>query len=193
MLTYQRGRVGRRSGTRPAGAVIALLAVVLAVAGCSQVLPIGPGPHPAPVQRHLGTPIVLQLVRSQPSSPAGRCPAGSATLQAAAAFPGSGQCYRKIGTPLTITSAAVTYVQQPARNQQPASYGLMITVPAGDRAALLAITTKAYRSRDALAIIAVDKTWGAPHVASPFTVGFEIPSRNRNQALQLERKLVPSA
>jgi hypothetical protein len=109
-------------------------------------------------------------------------------------FPGSGQCYRQLGKPLTITSAAVTYFQQPARNQQPANYGLFITLPAADRAALLAITTKAFHSRDPLAIIVAGKTWGVPLVLAPFTGGrFEIGTQSTNQALQLQRTLVPTA
>jgi hypothetical protein len=190
-MTYQRGRIVRRSGRCPAGAGIALAALVLTVAGCSQALPLGPAPA---AQHHLATEIVLQIVRGQPPSSAGSCAAGSAKLpQAAAEFPGSGQCYRKTGRPLTITSGAVTYFQQPAMNQQPANYGLVITVPAADRAALLAITTQAYHSRDPLAIIVAGKTWGVPNVAGPFTGRFEIPAQSANQALQLQRTLVPSA
>jgi preprotein translocase subunit SecD len=78
-------------------------------------------------------------------------------------------------------------------NQQPANYGLMITVPAADRAALLAIATQAYHYRDPLAIIVAGKTWGVPNVAGPFTGRFEIPAQSANQALQLQRTLVPSA
>jgi hypothetical protein len=181
----------RRSGRRPPGAGIALAAVALTIAGCSQALPLG---QARATQHHLASAIVLQIVLAQPSSPAGSCPAGSARLPPAAEdFPGSGQCYRRLGEPLTITSAVVRYVQQPAANQQPANYGLMISVPAADRAALFAITTKAYHSRNPLAIIVAGKTWGAPNVAGPFTGRFEIPAQSANQALQLQRTLIPSA
>lgn len=183
----------RRSCERPARAGIALAALALTLAGCSQALPLG---HKPAGQHHLSSPIVLQIVVSQPSSAAGSCPAGSARLpKAADEFPGSGsgQCYRRLGEPLTITSAAVTYLQQPAVNQQPANYGLGITVPAADKAALLAITTKAYHSRDELATIVAGKTWDVANVESPFTSQFEIPAQNANQALQLQRKLIPSA
>ncbi len=122
--------------------------------------------------------IVLQIVVSQPLSAAGSCPAGSATLPPAAEeFPGSGQCYRR----------------QPAANQQPANYGLGITVPAADRTALTAITTKAYRSRDSIATIVAGKTWSVANVPGPFTGQFEIPAQSANQALQLQRTLIPSA
>jgi hypothetical protein len=87
----------------------------------------------------------------------------------------------------------VRYLQQPAANQQPANYGLMVSVSAADRAALLAITTKAYHSRDPLAVIVAGKTWGAPNVAGPFTSRFEIPAQSANQALELQHTLIPSA
>jgi len=178
---------------RPSSVLASVLAagLMLTVAGCSDVLPLGPAPA-AP--RHLATAIVLQAVRSQPSSPAGTCPAGSASLAEGAKFPGSGQCYRQLGKPLTITSAAVTLYQQPAGPQgQPAMYVLRVTLPAADRAALKAITTTAYHSRDQLATIVAGKTWGIGYVWAPFTAGqFEIPAQSRNQALQLERMLVPS-
>ncbi len=190
-MTQQGGPTVRRSGRRRAGAGIALAAAALTAAGCSQALPLGPTPA---AQHHLASAIVLQIVLSQPSTPAGSCPTGSARLpKAAAQFPGSGQCYRRIGKPLIITSAAVIYVQQPATNQQPANYGLAITVSGADKAALLAITTKAYHSRDQIAIIAAGKTWAVPNVASPFTGRFEIPAQNAKQALQLQHTLIPSA
>jgi hypothetical protein len=179
----------RRSGKRLASAGTALAAVALT--GCSHALPLGPTPAG---QHHLHSAIVLQIVRSQPPTPAGSCPTGSARLpKAAEQFPGRGQCYRRLGKPLTITSAAVTYHQQPAASQQPANYGLGITVPAADKAALMAITTKAYHSHDPLAIIAVGKTWGVSNVTVPFTGRFEIPAQNAKQALQLQRTLIPSA
>jgi hypothetical protein len=190
-MTKHGGHTVRRSAKRPASAGIALAAAALALAGCSQALPLGPTPA---TQHHLKSAIVLQIVRSQPSSPAGSCPAGYARLpKAANQFPGSGQCYRRLGKPLTITSAAITYFQQPAVNHQPANYGLGITVPAADKAALLAITTEAYHSRDLIAIIAAGKTWRAASVEAPFTGRFEIPAQNANEALKLQRILIPSA
>jgi hypothetical protein len=181
----------RRSGRRQARAGIALAAISLAIAGCSQALPLGQTPA---AQHRLNSAIVLQIVVSQPSSSTGGCPAGYASLpKAASQFPGSGQCYRRLGKPLTITSAAVSYLQQPAVNQQPANYGLGITVPAADKAALLAITTRAYHSRDQIATIVAGETWGVANVLAPFTGRFEIPAQNANQALQLQRTLISSA
>jgi len=191
MMTEQGGATVRRSGRRPAGAGIALAAAALTVAGCSQALPVGPTPA---AQHHLASAIVLQIVQGRPSTPAGSCPAGYARLpKAAEQSPGTGQCYRRIGKPLSITSAAVTYLQQPAANQQPANYGLGIKVSAADKGALLAITTKAYHSQDLIAIIAVGKTWAVHDWAGPFTGQFEIPAQNAKQALQFQRTLIPSA
>jgi len=84
-------------------------------------------------------------------------------------------------------------LQQPAVNQQPASYGLGITVPAADKAALLEITTMAYHSRDQIATIVAGKTWSVANVIAPFTGRFEIRAQKANQALELQRTLIPSA
>jgi hypothetical protein len=88
--------------------------------------------------------------------------------------------------------AAASATGGSAANQQPASYGLGITVPAADNAALLAITTKAYHSRDQIATIVAGKTWSIASVDSPFTSQLEIPAQNAHQALQLQRTLIPS-
>ena len=181
----------RQSRRRAAGAGATLAALALTLAGCSHALPLR---HAPATQQHLNSAIVLQVVLSRPSSAAGGCPAGYARLpKAANQFPGGAQCYRRLGKPLTITSAAVTYIQQPAANQRPAQYGLAISVPTADRAALLAITTKAYHSHDQIATIVAGQTWGVANVDGPFADQFEIPARDANQALQLQRTLIPAA
>jgi hypothetical protein len=179
----------RGSGRRPAGAGVALAAVALTCAGCSHVLPLRPAP---PAARQLASAIVLQVVLSQPPSPAGKCAAGYATLAAPAAnFPGvSDSCYRKVGQPVTFTSAGVNNVYQPAGNQQPAVYGLAITLPAAEATELTAITTKAFHSRDQIAISVAGETWAVPFTA-PLTQGeFEIGAQTENQVLQLQRTLL---
>jgi hypothetical protein len=180
----------RGSGRRPAGAAIALAAVALTCAGCSHVLPLRPEPAGP---RQLASAIVLQLVLGQPPSPAGNCPGGYAKLSAPAAnFPGvSAACYRKVGQPVTFTSAAVTNVYQPAANQQPATYGLAITLPAAEATELTAITTKAFHSRDPIAISVAGKTWAVPYTEEPLTHGqFEIAAQSKNQVLQLQHTLL---
>ncbi len=61
---------------------MAAASVVLAVAGCSHIAPIGPyaAQVSLPPARDLGSPIIMQVLRSQPPTPAGRCPAGSVDL-----------------------------------------------------------------------------------------------------------------
>jgi hypothetical protein len=185
------GRIARGPGRRPAGAGLAVAALALACAGCSHILPLGPAP-PAP--RHLASAVILQLVLSQPASPADRCPAGYTTLTAPFTdYPEvPDACYRKLGNPVTFTSAAVTMAYQPAANQQPALYGLNLTLSAAQAAELTAITTKAFHSRDQMAISIAGKTWGVTLTAGPFTNGqFGILVQSENQALQLQHILIP--
>jgi len=133
-------------------------------------------------------------VLSQPPAPAGGCPAGYTTLTAPFTdYPEvPDACYRTLGKPVMFTSAAVTMAYQPATNQQPAQYGLNFTLPAAEAAALTAITTKAFDSRDQLAISTAGKTWGVTLTAGPFTNGqFGILVQSENQALQLQRILIP--
>ena len=66
-------------------------------------------------------------------------------------------------------------------------------MPAADKAALMAITTKAYHSHDPLATIAAGQTWAVSNVVGPVTGRFEIRAQNAKQALQLQRTLIPSA
>jgi hypothetical protein len=139
----------RGSGRCPARAALALTGLVLTVAGCGHVLPLGLSAIPVPSR--LASAIVLQPALVAPSSrslpvqgppsPA-TCPAGYATLPAGDQPPGSAGCYRKLGTPATFMTAAVTVFRQPAGpHGQPAQYVLRITLPAAGAAALTAITT----------------------------------------------------
>jgi hypothetical protein len=61
---------------------LAAAGLVLAVAGCSNIAPLGPGPAPVklPPARDLGSPIIVQVMRSQSPTPTGGCPADSAAL-----------------------------------------------------------------------------------------------------------------
>jgi len=142
---------------------------------------------------------------SQPGSPAIGCPAGSAALSG----PGTvnvattgdftstttGLCYCLLGKPVTFTSAGVTLYQQSAGSepfQHSAVYILRITVPAAEAAALTAITTQTYDSQAQIAIIVAGKTWGVPFTEQPLTNGqFAIRAQDRNQALELQRALLP--
>jgi hypothetical protein len=120
--------------------VLAAAGLVLAVAGCSHITPLGPDAAATmPPPRHLGSPIIVQVMRSQPPTSTGRCPAGWAAVSLPAgggprpavasaapvvpqgastspappppsAAPAPITCYRPAGTPVTIISAAVSSV-----------------------------------------------------------------------------------
>jgi hypothetical protein len=61
---------------------LAAAGLVLAAAGCSHITPLGQDPPPVnlPPARDLGSPIMMQIMRGQPPTPTGRCPAGSVDL-----------------------------------------------------------------------------------------------------------------
>lgn len=168
--------------------MLAAVGLMLAVGSCSDVTPIGPDPTAStmPPSRHLGSPVILQAMRSQPATAAGKCPAGYVALSVPLS---AGTCYRKLGTPVAITSAAISSV---ASHGKPALYGFIVTVPAANVAAVTAVIKQAYDSRGALAVNVDGKTWSAPQVLQPFPgQQFQIALPSRNQALRLYRILVP--
>jgi hypothetical protein len=61
---------------------LASVGLVFAVAGCSHIAPLGTAPAPVnlPPARQLGSPIIAQIMRSQPPTPTGQCPARSVAL-----------------------------------------------------------------------------------------------------------------
>ena len=209
---------------------LAAAGIVLAVAGCSQVTPLGPDPGlvSLPPARDLGSPIIMQIMRSQPPTPTGRCPAGSialfglepnvlrvavasqrpvqvgtgstatptptATPAAPSAPPAGVACYRPVGTPVTITSAAVSSVTTNRNQQGPAWYVFVVAFPAADVPALTALIRQAYDSGDALGMSVAGKLWQAPQPRRKFIAlrAEKINLLSRNQAFQLYRLLVPS-
>jgi hypothetical protein len=188
--------------------VLAAAGIMLTAASCSHVTPLGPDsaatpPHPVagpvmsapvPLQRHLGAPITLQVMRSEAATPAGGCPAGSVGVSVPRGAAPIG-CYRPVGEPVTITSARVSTVTgdgPPPPPGQPAQYGFTVVVPAADVAAVTALITQAHDSRDALGVSAAGKLWEAPQVLQPFPgQQLQIAVLSENQALQLYRILVP--
>ena len=128
----------------PAGAAIVLAAgLMLTAASCSHLTPLGPDPAATmPQPHHLRSPLVLQDMRIQPPAPAAGCLAGYIALPGGAS---PGACYRKTGTPVTITSAGVSPVssfrppQPPGQQAGPIQYGFWITLPAADVPALAAV------------------------------------------------------
>ena len=178
--------------------VAALLAacLLLSVAGCAGITPLGPDASPRPV--HLRSPIVIEAMRVELPSPEGACPAGYAVISAPGGIslsaPGSGvslgPCFRQLGAPATFTSAAVT-PYQPGR--QAGASSLLITLPAADITALTAVTTTAYDARGAVEISVAGRPWAIPMQAAPLTGGqFIVTLPSSGQASQLRRLLVPA-
>ncbi len=202
---------------------LAAAGVVLAVAGCSHITPLGPAPAPVslPPARDLGSPIVMQVMRSQPPTPTGRCPAGSVALFGSepnvlrtavgppqpvqgstatptatpAAPPAGAACYLPAGRPVTITSAAVSSVTTRQHQPGPAWYVFVVAFPTADVPALTALIRQAYDSGDALGMSVAGKLWQAPQPRRKFTAlrAEQINLLSRTQAFQLYRLLVPSS
>jgi hypothetical protein len=210
---------------------LAAAGLVLALASCSHITPLGPDPTPVtmPPPRHLGSPIIVQVMRVQPSNSTGGCPAGwvAVSLPAgggprvshaqavpvgsavpvgpngASASPAppppsaSITCYRAAGTPVTITSAAVssvlTYRPPPGQPKGPDLYGFIVAVPGADVAAVTAIIRQAHDTGSAVGISVAGKLWQAPMVRRPFPgQRLQITLLSRNQARQLHHTLVPA-
>jgi hypothetical protein len=208
---------------------LAAAGLVLAAAGCSHITPLGPDPAPVslPPARALGSPIIMQIMRSRPPTQTGRCPAGSVALfgsdpsvpraMAAPPAPAHSQlgstatpaaaptptsppapsagvaCYRPVGTPVTITSAAVSSVTTNRNQPGPAWYVFVVAFPAADVAALTALIRQAYDSGDALGMSVAGKLWQAPQPRRESNAlrAEQINLLSRNQAFQLYRLLIP--
>jgi hypothetical protein len=126
---------------RPALASVLATGLLLTVASCSHVMPLGPDAAAAvPPPHQLRSPLVLRPVSVEPPTQYGGCPSGSVALSG-----GPGQCYRYTGAPVTVTSAGVSPVssfQPPTPAGQPsvpAQYGFWITLPAADGPALAVV------------------------------------------------------
>jgi hypothetical protein len=190
---------------------LAAAGVVLAIASCSRhITPLGPDQAATmPQPHHLRSPLILQDMRTQGLvSPPGGCPAGWVTLSGGPGQPS--QCYRKTGTPVTITSAAVSPVfsfrppTPPGQQASPVQYGFSITVPAADVPALAAVfpaapgppgppTASAVSSATPMPAISVaGRIWILVGYSAPEGRQFEVTLPSRNQALQLHHMLVPS-
>ena len=184
--------------TRPLSMLAGVLAAasLMLAAGCSNVTPLGPDPTPVslPPTHDLGSPITMQVMRSQPATSAGQCPTDSislyglepnvprATLASSVADPIQGSttpsapvtpatppapgtgvaCYLPVGSPVTVTSAAITAVTSYPQQTGPAAYGFVVAFPAADVAALTAVITQAYDLGDALGLSVAGKLWQAP-------------------------------
>jgi hypothetical protein len=190
--------------------VLATAGIVLAVASCTgHITPLGPDQAATlPQPHHLRSPLILQDMRTQGLvSPSGGCPAGWVTLSGGQ----PGQCFRKTGTPVTITSAAVSPVfpfrppPPPGQQAPPVQYGFSITVPAADVPALAVVlptapghsgppTASVVTSAIPIPTISVaGRTWVLRGYGTRFAGReFDVTLSSRNQALQLQRMLAAS-
>jgi hypothetical protein len=194
-----------------AAAVVLAAGLMLTVASCSHLTPLGPDAAATlPQPHHLRSPFVLQVMRVPSPAPVGSCPAGYVAL------PGGGNpgtCYRTTGTQVTITSAAVSPVSSfrppppPGQQAVPVQYVFWITVPAADAPALTAVTTAvtgpqrpptqgpptASVATSALIISVAGRTWVLVGFGTQFAGRqFEVALSSRNQALQLQHLLAAS-
>ncbi|MGH3203010.1 MAG: hypothetical protein ACRDOA_13250 [Streptosporangiaceae bacterium] len=169
--------------------VLAAAGIVLAVAGCGHIAPLGPVPAasvppPTVPPQQLRSPLVLEAVAIQAPTTAGGCPSGSVALSG-----GPGQCYRQLGTPVTVTSAYVGSVVTGTRYIPAGLYGFWVALPAADLPALKAMTTAAADAQGFLDISVAGQTWLLPRVRRPFTGPLEMVLSSRNQVLLLHRLL----
>ena len=207
-MLYQRQRLPSALAS-----VLAAAGIVLAVASCTgHITPLGPDPAATMPQPHqLRSPLILQDMQTQGLvPPPGGCPAGWVTLSGE-----PGQCYRKTGTPVTITSAAVSPVfsfrppTPPGQQAAPVQYGFSITVSAADVPALAAVLPTApgppgtpgtpaaavvTSATPIPAISVADRTWILAGYGTRFADReFDVTLPSRNQALQLQRMLATSS
>ena len=195
---------------RRSSVLVSVLAagVMLTVASCSHLTPLGPDPAATmPRPHHLRSPLTLQDMLAQPSAPAG-CQDGNVTNSG-----DSGPCYGpKVGPPVTITSAGVSPVfsfrpPTPPGQQQapPVQYGFWITFPAADVPAVTAVipmpsgppgppTASAVNSATAIPAVSVaGRTWVLVGFATRFADReLEVMLPSENQAVQLQRILASS-
>jgi hypothetical protein len=168
---------------------LAAAGIVLAVASCSHITPLAPtGPSslapPAAPPPPLRSPFILAAVGIQAPTSAGGCPSGSVALSG-----GPGQCYRQLGTPVTITSAYVGSVVTGTPHIPAGQYGFWVTLGAADLPALHALTTAAYNAQGFLDISVAGQTWLLPRVRQPFVGPLEMVLPTENQVLSLHRLL----
>lgn len=169
-------------------ALLSLAAAVIALAffGRSHSSSTTGPQTPRPTQAAAA--IVVRPMVSKPKTPAGACPAGYAAIAVPGAYD-PGLCFRQVGTPVTFTSAEVTW--DPGNNSVSQ---FVVTLPASEAPALKAVTTTAYDSQGFTDITVDGKTWELGREFTPLIHGqFAIQIQDKSTALQLQRLLVPSA
>jgi hypothetical protein len=171
-MQVMRAQLPAATGDCPAGSILLLGSEpnVLRIAVHSQSAHVryvqGSRPTPAP-----------------PATPVAGPPASSAGVA----------CYRPVGTPVTITSAAVSSVTTYRHQTGPAWYAFVVTFPPADVPALTALIQQAYASGDAVGMSVAGKLWQAPQPRRRFNAlrAEQVNLLSGNQAVQLYRLLVP--
>jgi hypothetical protein len=104
-------------------------------------------------------------------------------------------CYIPVGSPVTITSAAVSSLTTDQNQPGLATFGFLVAFPTAVVPALTAISRQAYGAGDALGMSVGGKLWQAPQVDEKATAlrAEQINLLSRDQAVQLHRLLVPSS
>jgi hypothetical protein len=201
---------GRLRWPATAARALAAAGIVLAVAGCSGVTPLGPDPAATlPQPGRLRSPVTMEAMRSQPLSPKSGCPAGWVALPVPGPAGVGSACYGQAGTPVTSTSAGVTpvsaYRPPPppgAGAAVPGGYAFTIVLPAADAAALTAVatmvtgpqagTSPSSPAGPAFAVSVAGHTWLLDEWAGQVSKArLQVIMPTRNQALQLQRLLSP--
>jgi hypothetical protein len=145
------------------------------------------------VPRTVPVPVHTQLIKGSTAAPAPP-PTPAAAPTTPPALPAGVACYRPVGTPVTVTSAAVSSVTIYQHQTGPASYGFVVAFPTADVPALTALIRQAYDSGDAVGMSVAGKLWQAPQLRRKVTAlrAEQINLFSRNQAIQLHSLLVPS-
>jgi hypothetical protein len=177
-VEVMRGRPPTATGQCPVGWLEVFLPVSILPRVSTNAVPVTTGPAPTPG------------ASTSTSVSSGTTPAPHAVYLVT-------PCYHRVGTPVTITSAAVSsvsaYPVAPGTQKGPAPYGFTVAVPAADVAAVTALIRQAYDSHGALGISVAGKLWEAPQVDAAFSgQQLKIAVFTRNQALRLYRLLIPS-
>jgi hypothetical protein len=147
---------------------LAAAGLVLALSGCGNIAPLGQDPPPVnlPPARDLGSPISMQIMRSQPPTPTGRCPAGSVALFGSEPNVARAVSLRRVRSTLkklrgggTGTTATPTPASAPAAPPAPAA-GVACYVPVGrpvtiTSAAVSSVTTDRNQPGPALYVFVV--------------------------------------
>jgi hypothetical protein len=198
----------------PAVAASVLAAgLMLTVASCSQLTPLGPDAAPSlPSPHPLRAPLVVQIMQLGPPASAASCPAGEVALSGGV---NPAACYRRTGTRTTISSAAtsamVTFRPPAPSGQppQPIQYGFWISLPASDSAALTAVITaetgplssasaqrtpvSSVPTTSALTVSVGDRSWAlAGFTTADAGRRFEVFLSSSSLAAQLQRALSAS-